>query len=143
MSAHPNPSLEPRPRDFGAQFKRRRVPTLGLRLQRRHRGRRALVLFAAFAVPALAAPGDWDAFGIGNAGSADIAVEPLPFERPGESFPGSAFYYLAQDEALPPLVEMRSDATGASSWWTNSPGQLRGPCGSTIRESTGRARSNA
>lgn len=100
MSAHPNPSLESRPRDFGAQFKRRRVPTLGLRLRRRHRGRRALVLFAAFAVPALAAPGDWDAFGIGNAGSADIAVEPLPFERPGESFPGSAFYYLAQVEAV-------------------------------------------
>lgn len=140
MSAHPNPSLEPRPRDFGAQFKRRRVPTLGLRLQRRHRGRRALVLFAAFAVPALAAPGDWDAFGIGNAGSADIAVEPLPFERPGESFPGSAFYYLAQDEALPPLVEMRSDADGGQFLVD----QLAGPIARAMRiDNSGVDRSRA
>lgn len=106
------PSLEPRPRDFGARLKRRRVPTLAMRLRRRHMGRRALVLVAAFAVPALAAPGDWQAFGIGNAGSASVEVEPLPFERPGESFPGSAFYYLAQDEVLPPLVKTQSDADG-------------------------------
>lgn len=112
MRAIANPSLEPRPLDFGARFGRRRVPTLGQRVRRRHLGRRALVLIAAFAVPAIAAPGEWPAFGIGNAGSADIAVEPLPFERPGESFPGSAFYYLAQDEALPPLVETQSDADG-------------------------------
>ena len=36
MSAQANPSLEPRPRDFGARFGRRRVPTLGLRQRRRH-----------------------------------------------------------------------------------------------------------
>lgn len=112
MLASLAPSLESRPRDFGARFKRRRVATLALRLRRRHLGRRALVLIAAFAVPALAAPGDWQAFGIGDAGSASVAVEPLPFERPGESFPGSAFYYLAQDEVLPPLVETQSDADG-------------------------------
>lgn len=106
------PSLEPRPRDFGARFRRKRVPTLAARLRRRHMGRRALVLVAAFAVPAIAAPGDWQPFGIGNAGSASIEVEPLPFERPGESFPGSAFYYLAQDEVLPPLVDTQSDADG-------------------------------
>ena len=105
-------SLEPRPRDFAARFKRRRMATLALRLRRRHLGRRALVLVAAFAVPAIAAPGDWQAFGIGNAGTTAVEVEPLPFERPGESFPGSAFYYLAQDEALPPLVETQSDADG-------------------------------
>ena len=112
MIAHPNPSLEPRPRDFGARFGRRRVPTLGLRQRRRHLGRRALVLVAAFAMPALAAPGVWPGFGIGDAGSADVMVDPLPFERPGESFPGSAFYYLAPDEALPPLVTTQSDADG-------------------------------
>lgn len=106
------PSLEPRPRDFGARFRRRRVATLAARLRRRHLGRRALVLVAAFAVPAIAAPGDWQGFGIGNAESASVEVEPLPFERPGESFPGSAFYYLAQDEVLPPLVETQSDADG-------------------------------
>ncbi len=112
MSASLTPNLELRPRDFNAGFKRRRVPTLGLRLRRRHRGRRALVLMAAIAVPALAAPGDWQAFGIGNAGAAKVTVEPLPFERPGESFPGSAFYYLAPEDTLPPLVETQSDAEG-------------------------------
>lgn len=106
------PHLEPRPRDFAARLKRRRVPTLGLRWRLRHRGRRALVLVAAFAVPAIAAPVDWPVMGIGNAGTASITVDPLPFERPGESFPGSAFYYLAQDEAPPPLVETQSDADG-------------------------------
>lgn len=112
MTTHASPNLEPRPRDFGARFKRRRVPTLALRLQRRHLGRRALVLVAAFAVPAIAAPGEWQDFGIGNAGSADVLVEPQPFEQPGESFPGSAFYYLAPDENPPPLVETQSDADG-------------------------------
>jgi len=107
------PGLEPRPRDFGARLSRRRAPTLAARMRRRHRGRRALVLGAVFAVPALAAPGHWQ-FGIGNAGSATITVEPLPFERPGESFPGSAFYYLAQDAAPAPLVAMQSDADGAA-----------------------------
>lgn len=112
MTTHASPNLEPRPRDFGARFKRRRVPTLALRLQRRHLGRRALVLVAAFAVPAIAAPGEWQDFGIGDAGSADVLVEPQPFEHPGESFPESAFYYLAPDENPPPLVETQSDADG-------------------------------
>lgn len=117
MIAFAVPQIDPRPRDFAARFGRRRVPTLGQRLQRRHRGRRALVLVAAFAVPAFAGPGDWQVgdwqvMGIGDAGTATVTVDPLPFERPGESFPGSAFYYLAQDEALPPLVETQSDADG-------------------------------
>jgi spore germination cell wall hydrolase CwlJ-like protein len=102
-------SLEPHPRDFAARFKRRRVATLGLQLRRRSRGRRALVVLAAFAAPALATPDNWRAFGIGNAGAADVVVEPLPFERPGDSFPGSAFYYLAPEEVLPPLVQTESD----------------------------------
>jgi hypothetical protein len=106
-------SLEPKPRDFGARFKRGRAATLAWRMRRRHRGRRALVLIAAFAVPAFAAPGDWQNFVIGDAGSAGVTVEPMPFERSGDSFPGSAFYYLAQDEVLPPLVpDMQSDADG-------------------------------
>ncbi len=32
------------------------------------------------------------------------AAEPMPFERPGESFPGSAFYYLAPDDAAGPTA---------------------------------------
>lgn len=54
----------------------------------------ALVLLAAVTVPALAAPGEWGSE-IGNAGKREVAIEPMPFEQPGNSFPGSAFYYLA------------------------------------------------
>jgi spore germination cell wall hydrolase CwlJ-like protein len=92
--------FEPRPRDFGARFKRR-ARTLGMRQARAHLGRRALVLLAAIAVPAIAAPADWRPFDIGNAGNTDLALEPMPFERTGDSFPGSAFYYIAATEELP------------------------------------------
>lgn len=98
MSALP---FEPRPRDFGARFKRRSARTLGMRRRRGHLGRRALVLLAAIAVPAFAAPTDWRPFDIGNAGRTDLTLEPMPFERNGDSFPGSAFYYLATTEELP------------------------------------------
>jgi len=47
------------------------------------------VLAAAIAVPAMAAPGEWTP----QAVTAPAAV-PMAFETPGESFPGSAFYYL-------------------------------------------------
>lgn len=96
--------LEQRPREFSARFVRRRVPTLAMRARRKHRGRRAALLIAAIAVPALASPGQWRNFEIGDAGRAEITVEPMPFEKPGDSFPGSAFYYLANDDEyyLPP-----------------------------------------
>lgn len=100
---HPISALpfEPKPRDFNARYKRRGARTLGMRGRRKHWGRRALVLLAATAVPALAAPADWRPFDIGNAGNENLALEPMPFERTGDSFPGSAFYYLAATEDLP------------------------------------------
>lgn len=94
------PAFEPRPRDFIARLPRRGVRTLGMRARRAHLGRRALVLAAAVAVPALAAPSEWRPFDIDNAGQAQLALEPMPFERAGASFPGSAFYYLATAEDL-------------------------------------------
>jgi hypothetical protein len=107
--------LEPRPRDFTARLGRSRARTLGMRLRRRHLGRRALVLLAAVAVPALAAPDQWARFDIGNAGESTVTVEPMPFEKTGESFPGSAFYYLAPLEPLPQLGEgITSDAGPAT-----------------------------
>lgn len=103
--------LEPRPRDFTARLGRSRARTLGMRLRRRHLGRRALVLLAAVAVPALAAPDQWTGFDIGNAGQSSVTVEPMPFEKSGESFPGSAFYYLAPEDPLPLLGDgITSDA---------------------------------
>jgi len=63
--------------------------------------KRLAVLAAAIAVPALAAPGSLVALP-GPAVEPDAglatrqaAAAALPFERPGMSFPGSAFYYLA------------------------------------------------
>lgn len=88
--------LEPRPRDFAARLRRRGVRRLGKAIvKRRHFGRRLLVLLAAVAVPALAATDGWS-LAIGDAGSTGFMPEPMPFERSGDSFPGSAFYYLAQ-----------------------------------------------
>ncbi|WP_207912440.1 cell wall hydrolase [Parafrankia sp. BMG5.11] len=63
-----------------------------------HRGRRLLTLAAAIAVPAMAAPGEWGAFD--DAGS-PAAARVMPFETPGESFPGSAFFYLMDVPAAP------------------------------------------
>ena len=34
-----------------------------------------------------------------EASPSGLTVEPMPFEKPGESFPGSAFYYLAPEPA--------------------------------------------
>lgn len=90
-------TYEPKPGDFSARL-HRRVGAIGQRAARRHRGRRTAILLAAIAVPAFAAPGEWSAFKIGNAGDARLELEPMPFEKPGDSFPGSAFYYLANED---------------------------------------------
>jgi spore germination cell wall hydrolase CwlJ-like protein len=103
---------ELRPRDFTARFGRR-ARGIAARRRPRHYGRRAAVLLAAIAVPAFAAPSDWKAFAIGDAGRAEVAVEPMPFERPGDSFPGSAFYYLAPEDpaSLSPGVHSDGEDT--------------------------------
>ncbi len=112
-------AYEPRPRDFAARLPRKGVLRLADRGRKRHSGRRALILLAAIAVPAVAAPGEWRSFSIGDAGHAELIVEPMPFEKPGDSFPGSAFYYLAAEEAPQPTGEfplgqgIHSDAEAA------------------------------
>ena len=63
--------------------------------------KRLAVLVAAIAVPAMAAPGD---FGAEPAAAAAESIQlagadAMPFEQPGMSFPGSAFYYLADPPA--------------------------------------------
>ena len=92
--------------------RRRRQPaSLWSRLAGRHRGRRILALIAAVGVPAMAAPDDWHAFGRPAAESLQpAAIEPLPFERPGQSFPGSAFYFL--EDA--PRAELAAAGNGAN-----------------------------
>ncbi|WP_241657322.1 cell wall hydrolase [Aurantiacibacter suaedae] len=62
------------------------------------RGRRSIrkagVLAAAVAVPALALPGGLQGLTMPSANAAAATIAPMGFETPGESFPGSAFYYL-------------------------------------------------
>lgn len=61
----------------------------------KHRGRRVAALAIAFAVPAMAAAAEWKPF---EAAEPAMEVAPevvaMPFEQAGNSFPGSAFYYL-------------------------------------------------
>jgi hypothetical protein len=86
--------------------------------------KRLAVLFAAIAVPAMAATG-----GVGSLpgpaveSAAAIATRKaaqaaLPFERPGMSFPGSAFYYMADPAGSAlvalPTADPRADGTAES-----------------------------
>ncbi|WP_233998518.1 cell wall hydrolase [Erythrobacter sp. YT30] len=83
--------------------------------------KRALLLAAAIAVPAMAAPGDFGALpGDATRTGDDFATRAivnaaLPFERPGQSFPGSAFYYLGDppEDALIALPTTDAFDTGA------------------------------
>ncbi len=61
----------------------------------KHRGRRLAALAVAIGVPAVAAPGQWEKLQPAPA-EVEVAETPvaMPFEQAGQSFPGSAFYYL-------------------------------------------------
>lgn len=74
-------------------------------MQPRTMRQRLAVLFAVIAVPAMAAPGEFGALPGGAPSEAEMVSKRLArqlaqnpamdFERPGMSFPGSAFYFLA------------------------------------------------
>jgi len=89
----------------------RRARIVDARARRRHAGRRAIIALAAIAVPALAATDDWSGFAIGDADRAGTV--PMPFERAGDSFPGSAFYYLAPDDVAAPRLDADAHWDGA------------------------------
>ena len=78
-------------------------PSLGIGVSRSLLLRALALVAAILAVTALA---NINKLGFGNGSVAQAAsldqdgaagVAPMPFERPGDSFPGSAFYYLAPD----------------------------------------------
>lgn len=87
--------------------------------------RRVAALLAIIAVPAMAAPGDFgqlaggaptEAEMISTRLQAELKRNPaMPFERPGMSFPGSAFFFLDQppQDALITLPELDALAEGA------------------------------
>ena len=74
--------------------------------------RRLAALALAITVPAVAAPDEWQPFDLFAAGEAK-AVQPMGFEIAGESFPGSAFYYLADEPYS--LADYAGPHTGVSS----------------------------
>lgn len=68
------------------------------------------MLAAAVALPAIAAPQGWQGLAIGDAVQARPIAAQMPFERPGASFPGSAFYYLDPVSDPVPAPGVHSDA---------------------------------
>lgn len=92
------PFAEDRPSDFRGRFGRR-ARTLAARRRRLWGigGQRLAVLAAAMAVPAFAAPSGWNLPTLLDAAE-PVAPQAMGFETPGESFPGSAFYYLADEQ---------------------------------------------
>jgi hypothetical protein len=92
---------------FGSRLRRDEAAAHPLR-------KRLAVLVLALAVPAMAAPGDFGRIP-GDAGAdrnlesitqARAEKSPMPFERPGMSFPGSAFYFLADPPARSALIAL-------------------------------------
>lgn len=90
----PTPAAPETPR-FAFQRKRRWRDRLGGK-----RGKALAALVAAVTVPAVAAPTEWRAFSLGaDTAAVTPEVTPMPFEQPGGSFPGSAFYYVDNSNA--------------------------------------------
>ena len=99
----------------GAGSNRPAMPRARLREERR-RSRRKLalrsgIIAAAIALPTVAAQGEWST--IGEAiGLVDerVPLTPMPFETAGQSFPGSAFYYLEDAPRLAvDLADLREE----------------------------------
>lgn len=77
-------------------------------------------LAIAVAVPAFAAPQGWS----GNAAASSTQPRPMGYERPGDSFPGSAFYYL---EDIPAAKPARRDIAPQARWDDESSSSPAGP----------------
>ncbi|MHA7818685.1 MAG: cell wall hydrolase [Erythrobacter sp.] len=84
--------------------------------------KRLAMLLAAIAVPAMAAPGEFGALPgdapteaevVGARLVAQLAANPaMPFEKPGESFPGSAFFFLDEPPEKALIALPTTDAYG-------------------------------
>lgn len=109
-AGHPH---EPRAADFAARLSRAepRMSDLATSLAPRRLPLRALAVLAALC--SLVALLQWGVLGGSAAFAAEtfdgepLKIEPMPFEQTGQSFPGSAFYYLAPDadQAPPPSAD--------------------------------------
>ena len=80
---------------------------------RRQLAGRLAILAAAVTIPTAAVQGQWSsirqAIGLGTE---RVALAPMPFEVAGESFPGSAFYYLEDTPRLAPDLSVMRETEG-------------------------------
>ncbi len=93
------------------------------------RGRIAAVsaLIVALAVPAFAQPFSWEALTERALGLNDrpLTTAPMPFEQPGQNFPGSAFFFLEETPRLAYNVEelrTAGDSDGTVQFAQSHPG---------------------
>lgn len=121
LSLPPLPE-DPSAADFRARFRRGGVSIA--RARRRQAYREVSMRAAALSVTAVIVVASWQVRATPHGVFAAITdsapaqsdqIRPMPFETPGDSFPGSAYYYLAQDTTpLVPGVHGDDDAvTGA------------------------------
>ncbi|OYW50889.1 MAG: cell wall hydrolase [Novosphingobium sp. 28-62-57] len=102
---------EPRPRDFAARVRRRDMRSIRRALRGPSVLRQRLAGVAVFGLLAtVLSPIGWGEPGGVRAATARVQMAGLqPFERGGESFPGSAFYWLdTQDSGLIEPTEAQS-----------------------------------
>jgi len=121
---------EERPCDFTARFERKALRMDHAPRQARAKKRWTLgaTALAAVALPAFAAPQGWDRFQIADAVATETPVEPMPFEKAGASFPGSAFYYLEIEKPVLQVGEgIHSDAEDKPSGPTLGDGPVAKP----------------
>ncbi len=90
--------------------------------------RRLGALAALLAVPALAAE---TAFEPQIAQASQVPVQPMGFETPGESFPGSAFYYL-EDAAFEPEAFTTESVAQATLEPASAPQLAPGPAAAAL-----------
>lgn len=107
----------------------------GVAPRKRPMRKRLAVLLAAIAVPAMAAPGDFGALPGAAPSEAELVSErlsqqmaespPMSFERPGMSFPGSAFFFLEDPTATEALIALPTlDATDSEAEAGRELGQM-------------------
>jgi hypothetical protein len=125
----------PRAADFHARFSRRKPLTIA-RARRQHMHHAVGLRAAALSIAAVVVAASWqvqaqqhsNTFAALTGDDSAQQITPMPFERPGESFPGSAWYYLAAWDQLPGdgAQTLTPDAHNEG----EPPATLTGPAGS-------------
>ena len=109
--------------DPGFRHAKSRNPLMGKRVAA------ITALAVALTVPAVAEKSEWDIFGIEDAAAHSertLQLQPMPFEIAGQSFPGSAFYYVEDTPRLAFDVEDLRSVDPETETLEFAPGQRAG-----------------